>query len=255
MSYRKFLAYTLIRADPLIKFLKKLMHLPMHAIAIKKYHTHEVRKWVIFPSSHHKVNHQSIHSLKTISGSFYLNIGMYIILFWILKYSIENSYFCHKPTNPNRVFANYIIVWKDFILLDSKRNNKIYSFNLDIICCVYKNNFEHNVSLKSKLSLKVHIIQSFSSICVHFGLSNVVMIKLLYCRGLGSWIRASYCVLQTFFGSFKNLASSLGFLPKRYCLIELSSAETQLGENFMQAAISATWLSTVLRPCWYWTIQ
>ena len=36
MSYRKFLAYTLIRADPLIKFLKKLMHLPMHAMAIKK---------------------------------------------------------------------------------------------------------------------------------------------------------------------------------------------------------------------------
>ena len=67
MSYRKFLAYTLIRADPLIKFLKKLMHLPLHAIAIKKYHTHEVRKWVIFPSSHHKVNHQSIHySLKNI---------------------------------------------------------------------------------------------------------------------------------------------------------------------------------------------
>ena len=80
MSYRKFLAYTLIRADPLIKFLKKLMHLPLHAIAIKKYHTHEVRKWVIFPSSHHKVNHQSFHSLKTISGSFYLNICMYLYM-------------------------------------------------------------------------------------------------------------------------------------------------------------------------------
>ena len=153
-------------------------------------------------------------------------------------------------------------MWKDLMLLDSKRNKKILVlFNLAIvknalfIGTVLSTILVWNQNILWKLSPKVYIIQSFSSICVHFGLSNVAMIKLLYCRGLGSRIRASYCVLQTFFGSFKNLASSLGFLPKRYCLIELSSAETQLGENFMQAAISATWLSTVLRPCWYWTIQ
>ena len=92
---------------------------------------------------------------------------------------------------------NIIVMWKDLMLLDSKRNKKILElFNLAIvknalfIGTVLSTILVWNQNILWKLSPKVYIIQSFSSICVHFGLSNVAMIKLLYCRGLGSWIRA-----------------------------------------------------------------
>ena len=71
-------------------------------------------------------------------------------------------------------------MWKDLMLLDSKRNKKILVlFNLAIvknalfIGTVLSTILVWNQNILWKLSPKVYIIQSFSSICVHFGLSNV----------------------------------------------------------------------------------